>query len=64
MTREEIQAAAAALDAADRTRAQMGLLSLAHPGMSMDDAYVVQAAWVDIETRARRAARHRPPRSD
>lgn len=47
MTREEIQAAATALDEAERTRSQIGLLSLAHPGMSMDDAYAVQAAWVE-----------------
>lgn len=47
MTREEIEAAAAALDAAERTRTQIGLLSLAHPGMSMDNAYAVQAAWVE-----------------
>ena len=46
MTREEIHAAAAALDEAERKRSQIGLLSLAHPGMSMDDAYAVQAAWV------------------
>lgn len=46
MTREEIQAAAAALDEAERKRSQIGLLSRAHPEMSMDDAYAVQAAWV------------------
>ena len=45
MTREEIEAAAAALDEAERTRTQIGLLSLKHPGMTMDDAYAVQAAW-------------------
>lgn len=42
----EIEAAAAALDEAERTRVQTGLLSLKHPGMTMDDAYAVQAAWV------------------
>lgn len=47
MTREDIQAAAAALDRAERTRVQIGLLSLANPGMSMDDAYAIQAAWVE-----------------
>lgn len=49
MTREEIQAAAAALDEAERTRTQIGLLSLAHPDMSMDHAYAVQAAWVGMK---------------
>lgn len=45
MTREEIEEAAAALDEAERTRRQTGLLSLRYPGMTMDDAYAVQAVW-------------------
>lgn len=44
MTPEEINAAARALIAAEDTRKQIGLLSLVHPGMTMDDAYAVQAA--------------------
>ncbi len=31
---------------AEESRKQIGLLSLKHPCMSMDDAYAVQAAWV------------------
>jgi len=46
MTPDEIARAADALDAAEKNRAQIGLLSLAHPGMNMDDAYAVQGAWV------------------
>lgn len=46
MAPEAIAAAAAALDEAERTRRQIGLLSLAHPGMDMDDAYAIQAAWI------------------
>ena len=46
LTAQEIEAAAAALDGAEESRKQIGLLSLKHPGMSMDDAYAVQAAWV------------------
>lgn len=42
----EIAAAVAALAEAERTRRQTGLLSLKHPGMTMDDAYAVQSAWV------------------
>ncbi|MBD9508708.1 2-oxo-hepta-3-ene-1,7-dioic acid hydratase [Ensifer sp. ENS10] len=42
----QIEAAAAALDTAERERVQTGLLSLKHPEMTMDDAYAVQAAWV------------------
>jgi 2-oxo-hept-3-ene-1,7-dioate hydratase len=54
LTPEQIDAAAAALDAAERSRKQTGLLSLAHPGMSMDDAYGVQAAWVKMKKAAGR----------
>jgi 2-oxo-hept-3-ene-1,7-dioate hydratase len=43
---EEIARAAEALDEAERTRRQIGLLSLRHPSMTMDDAYAVQSAWV------------------
>jgi 2-oxo-hept-3-ene-1,7-dioate hydratase len=46
LTEKEIAAAAERLDTAERTRVQTGLLSLAHPGMTMDDAYAVQAAFV------------------
>lgn len=56
MTREEIAAAAAALDEAERTRTQTGLLSLANPGMTMDDAYAVQAAWVEKKISSGRRA--------
>ena len=45
MTPEQITSAARALDSAERTRKQIGLLSLAYPSMDMDDAYAVQAAW-------------------
>lgn len=44
MTEDEIEAAAAALLRAEDRREQIGLLSLAHPGMTMDEAYAVQAA--------------------
>ncbi|OCP35879.1 2-oxo-hept-4-ene-1,7-dioate hydratase [Ensifer sp. LC163] len=42
----EIADAAKALDEAETSRIQTGLFSLKHPGMTMDDAYAVQAAWV------------------
>ncbi|KQW54737.1 MULTISPECIES: 2-oxo-hept-4-ene-1,7-dioate hydratase [unclassified Ensifer] len=42
----EIADAANALDAAEASRIQTGLLSLKHPDMTMDDAYAVQSAWV------------------
>lgn len=46
MTPAEIETAAAALFDAERNRAQIGLLSLRHPDMTLDDAYAVQAALV------------------
>lgn len=46
MTEAEIAAAAGALLEAERTGRQVGLLNLAHPGMTLDDAYAVQAAVV------------------
>ena len=52
MTPDQVAAAALALDEAERTRRQIGLLSVSHPGMDMDDAYAVQSAW----TRRKRAA--------
>ncbi len=46
MTPDEIKAAAATLLTAEKTGVQCGLLSLAHPGMTLDDAYAVQSALV------------------
>lgn len=46
MTPEQAIQAAEALFQAEQTGQQIGLLSLAYPGMTMDDAYAVQAALV------------------
>ena len=46
MTPAEIAAAAEALFQAEQSGAQIGLLSAAHPGITMDDAYSIQAALV------------------
>lgn len=43
----EVSDAALSLDEAERTRQQTGLMSLRFPQMTMDDAYAVQAAWVE-----------------
>lgn len=42
----QIADAAARLDEAEKSRKQIGLLSLVHPGMTLDDAYAIQRAWV------------------
>ena len=44
LTAAEIESAAADLRAAERDRRQIGLLSIRHPAMTMDDAYAVQRA--------------------
>ncbi|HQY42662.1 MAG TPA: 2-oxo-hepta-3-ene-1,7-dioic acid hydratase [Paracoccaceae bacterium] len=46
MTPDEISAAAETLHQAEITGHQCGLLSLQYPGMTLDDAYAVQAALV------------------
>jgi 2-oxo-hept-3-ene-1,7-dioate hydratase len=54
VTREEIEAAAAELDRAERERVQIRPTSVWYPGMSLADAYAVQAAWVARKLRAGR----------
>jgi 2-oxo-hept-3-ene-1,7-dioate hydratase len=44
LTPEQIETAAAALLAAEEAREQIGLLSIQHPGMTLDDAYAIQSA--------------------
>ncbi len=46
LTDAEVRTAAENLFDAERNRSQIGLLSMRHPGMTMDDAYRVQAALV------------------
>jgi 2-oxo-hept-3-ene-1,7-dioate hydratase len=48
MNPADIAAAARALWQAEQTRQQIGLLSLAHPDATMDDAYRIQAAYVAL----------------
>jgi len=47
LSAEEIAAAAVLLDEAERKRRQTGLISVRHPQATMDDAYAIQAAWVE-----------------
>ncbi len=46
LSQQQISEAAQRLDAAEQTRQQTGLISLAYPNMTMDDAYAIQAGWV------------------
>ncbi|PLL12149.1 2-oxo-hepta-3-ene-1,7-dioic acid hydratase [Tabrizicola sp. TH137] len=52
MTEDEIHDAAIALHRAETDRRQCGLLSLLHPGMTLDDAYAVQSAFVALKQAA------------
>jgi 2-oxo-hept-3-ene-1,7-dioate hydratase len=45
-----IAAAARRLDQAERERVQLRQFSLDHAGMSIDDAYAIQQAWVRLKT--------------
>ncbi|MDB5532059.1 MAG: 2-oxo-hepta-3-ene,7-dioic acid hydratase [Hyphomicrobiales bacterium] len=49
LTREEIIGAARRLEEAERTRKQIRMLSLEHPGLNMTDAYAIQKAWMDLK---------------
>jgi 2-oxo-hept-3-ene-1,7-dioate hydratase len=46
MTPQEIETAAQDLLTAEKTGTQIGLQSLRHPGMTMDDAYAIQSAQI------------------
>lgn len=46
LTEDQARELADMLDRAERERVECPLISQAHPGMTMDDAYAVQAAWV------------------
>lgn len=54
MTPDQIADAARRLDEAERTRKQIRMLSLDHPGMDMADSYAVQKAWIDLKLAAGR----------
>ena len=54
MTPDQFAQAAQSLDQAEKSRSQIGLLSLAYPGMTLDDAYGVQAEWVKLKREAGR----------
>lgn len=54
MTPQDHRTAARALLQAEATRQQVGLLSLAHPGMTLDDAYAVQAELIAMKIAAGR----------
>src|SRR3954468_20707959 len=46
---DEIRSAAGRLDQAEKTRQQIRQISLAHPGITIADAYAIQKAWVEMK---------------
>ena len=49
LSRDEIRSAAERLDQAEKTRTQIRQLSLEHPGITIEDAYAIQKAWVEMK---------------
>ncbi|MCK9913282.1 2-oxo-hepta-3-ene-1,7-dioic acid hydratase [Microbacteriaceae bacterium K1510] len=56
LSAKEIEDAAEGLYEAERTRSQIGLLSLKHPAINMDDAYAIQGALIGKKLAAGRKA--------
>lgn len=52
LAKDAIEEAGRRLFEAEKSRQQIGLLSLQHPDMNMDDAYAIQAAFVGAKTAA------------
>jgi 2-oxo-hept-3-ene-1,7-dioate hydratase len=46
LTKDQIETAATRLEEAERTKKQIRMFSLEYPGMTIDDAYAVQRAWI------------------
>lgn len=54
---EMIRDAASRLHEAEKTRTQIGQLSIQHPDMTLDDAYAIQQAWIGLKIKEGRIAR-------
>src|ERR1700755_3044736 len=49
LSREDISVAAESLHRAEKTRSQIRQLSITYPSITLDDAYAIQKAWVEIK---------------
>src|SRR5436305_14373646 len=49
LSRDDIRSAAERLDQAEKSRQQIRQLSLEHPGITIEDAYAIQKAWVEMK---------------
>ena len=55
LTEEDILAEAQNLDNAERTRNQIEATTVRHPGMTLEDAYAIQNAWMTLKKESGRA---------
>src|SRR6201994_2431299 len=49
LTKEDIRVAAESLHRAETTRSQIRQLSITYPSITLDDAYAIQKAWIEIK---------------
>ncbi|TJW92017.1 2-oxo-hepta-3-ene-1,7-dioic acid hydratase, partial [Neisseria gonorrhoeae] len=49
LSKDDIRAAAERLDNAEKTRKQIRQLSLEYPRITLEDAYAIQKAWVEMK---------------
>src|ERR1700709_798221 len=56
-TKDDIRIAAERLHQAEKTRKQIRQLSLDHPAITIDDAYAIQKAWIEIKVGEGRVVR-------
>src|ERR1700749_2843992 len=55
LSREDIRVAAESLHRAEQTRTQVRQLSITYPSITLDDAYAIQKAWIEIKVSDGRA---------
>ena len=49
LSRDDIRLAAERLDQAEKTRKQIRQISLDHRGITIEDAYAIQKAWIEMK---------------
>src|SRR2546429_7651598 len=57
LSKDDISSAAKRLDHAEKTRKQIRQLSLEHPGITIEDSYAIQKAWVEMKVAAGRTVK-------
>lgn len=57
LSSDEIQNATERLDQAEKSRKQIRQLSLEYPGITIEDAYAIQKAWVEMKVAGGRSVK-------